>query len=252
MKYYDPNNKKNILACPDCENDELTQVDTTSPHVHINPHLDSDVVNNMHKTFGAFAKHNPHFICEPCYQRYLDDLGWDSLLYEGSVYGLNPLEAMNSLPIHPLKKPEVNTLCNYPDKCGCGQCPDPNQLQFKLKGAARNNEDDSTIEGRLGRCFQLAGRRASFGVPFQRPSDPNPILVHGTIQGMGLSPLAHAWVEHSDGTVHEPTTDQTYPKEMFNAIFNPVEEKRYNQNELLNKITETGHWGPWHETKGRI
>jgi hypothetical protein len=113
-------------------------------------------------------------------------------------------------------------------------------------------EDDSTIEGRLGRCFQLAGRRASFGVAFQRPSDPNPILVHGTIQGMGLSPLAHAWVEHSDGTVHEPTTDQTYPKEMFNAIFNPVEEKRYDRDELNKMMLKHQHWGPWHDTKGRI
>ena len=246
MKYYDPNNKKNILACPDCGNDELTQVDITSSNEHINPHLDSDIVNAMHKTFGAFAKHTPHFICQPCYDRCLEDIGWDPASYEGDVYGLNPLEAMNSLPMHPLKKPEVDKLCNYPDKCYCGQCPDPNQLQFKLKGAARNNEDDSTFEGRIGRCFQLAGRRATSGI------DSGAHLVHGTIQNFGLEPLAHAWVEHSDGTFFEPTTHNVYPKEVFEGFFNPVVEKRYNLDELINKITETGDWGPWHETKGRI
>jgi hypothetical protein len=98
----------------------------------------------------------------------------------------------------------------------------------------------------MSRCFQLSGRRAAFGPDFGAS------LIHGTIQGMGNPPLAHGWVEHSDGTIHEPTTDTTYPREIFEAFFNPVEEQRYNRKKLHELIIQHGHWGPWHETKGRI
>lgn len=115
-----------------------------------------------------------------------------------------------------------------------------------LKEGSKDDEDDDKFEGRLGRCFQIAGRVAAFG------NDPGANLIHGTIQNFGYEPLAHAWVEHSDDTYFEPTTNQVFPKEVFEGFFNPVVEKRYNRDELNKIIGETGHWGPWHETKGRI
>ena len=98
----------------------------------------------------------------------------------------------------------------------------------------------------MGRCFELSGKRALYH------PDKGLTLVHGTIQNFGQLPLAHGWVEHSNSTIHEPATNQIWSKEAFEGFFNPVEEKRYDKNEARNKILDSGHWGIWHETKGRI
>jgi Family of unknown function (DUF5872) len=101
------------------------------------------------------------------------------------------------------------------------------------------------FEGRLGRCYELAGRRAAF-----ESRDPDLYLVHGTIENFGLPAIGHAWVEHSDGTVYEPATNQIWPKLAFEGFFNPDPEVKYHKNKVNKIISKEGHWGPWHETKG--
>jgi len=254
MRY--PKEKSAILTCPDCGFDNVEQIE---PHGYQwkNIFVDDEACMKAYKdAYGDLNRQEPQFTCHNCFDNWYEgEYDETNNKYWSPPKGLAPLSKMTIQKIMPLKDPGIDKVCNYPDKCYCGECPNPDQLEFNLHGASKdwdedkddeNYEDDSTMEGRMGRCFQLSGRRAIFG------GDPGAVLVHGTIQGMGSPPLAHGWVEHSDGTIHEPTTDETFPREIFEAFFNPVVEKRYGQEELRNLIQHHGHWGPWHETKGRI
>jgi hypothetical protein len=252
-------NTNKILTCPDCSRDTIEQIEDYG-HIYNQFLLGKAGSAAEHKAYtdryGKFDFTEPHFICHHCFDEWWNE-EWDEEggKYWSHVQGLAPLSQMSWRNIKNLKDPGVTKLCNYPEKCYCGECPNPDQLQFDLRHASydddydeedEDDEDDSTFEGRLGRCFQLSGRRAAWG------ADPGATLIHGTIKNFGLLPLAHGWVEHSNGNIHEPITDELYPKEIFHAIFNPVEEKRYNRDELMEKLREHQHWGPWHETKGRI
>jgi hypothetical protein len=70
--------------------------------------------------------------------------------------------------------------------------------------------------------------------------------VHGTIQGYGLPPLEHAWVEEPDGSVYEPGTDHVYDKHDFDRLYNPQVQARYSTQEARRKLAQTQHYGPWH------
>ena len=99
------------------------------------------------------------------------------------------------------------------------------------------NPDASVpFKKRLGRCYELAGRLAT--------SNSEAVLVHGSIQGFGKPRIDHAWVE-VDGQVWEPAGGQLWDRRVFDAIFNPVEEQRYDHNAVLSLSLEHGTWGPW-------
>jgi hypothetical protein len=96
----------------------------------------------------------------------------------------------------------------------------------------------SPFKDRLGRCYELAGRRVLFATD-------SPILVHGTIQGRGYPPNPHAWVILPDGQVWEPVSDSVMPAVVYDALFNPVENHRYSVVEVSLIAGRDRHWGPW-------
>lgn len=92
------------------------------------------------------------------------------------------------------------------------------------------------FKARLGRCYELAGRFASH--------NEHAVLIHGSIQGFGRPRIKHAWVE-IDGGVWEPASGQLHDPDVFRAVFNPQEEKRYDHEQTLVASLREKHWGPW-------
>ena len=246
----DPDNSKNILICPDCLRDTIEHVKGYGDWWKKNVNNDQDLQKNYEITYNETP--NPiinHYICHHCFDDWHE--AWDHEPgYYLNIKGFFPEHMASNRKLIPLENPGIDKVCNYPSKCYCGECPNPDQLKFNLHGASKewweDEDDGSTMGGRSGRCFELSGKRALYH------PDKGLTLVHGTIQNFGKPAIAHGWVEHSDGSVHEPTTGQTFDPMVFNAFCNPVVEKRYDKEEAYNKIIDSGHCGPWHETKGLI
>ncbi len=91
---------------------------------------------------------------------------------------------------------------------------------------------------RLGRCYELAGRRVLQG---------EGTLVHGTITNGATARIGHAWVIMEDGSVWEPISDQAMPMLVFVAFFHPEPILSYPREEALSLMARTAHFGPWHE-----
>jgi hypothetical protein len=102
-------------------------------------------------------------------------------------------------------------------------------------------------QGNLGRCYELAGRECVNleGRITGTNKDDGRLLVHGTIQGGGAPPLAHAWVQWPDGTVYEPATDSFYTHKTFMANFHPTPLVTYSQSDAAKEMVTSGHYGPW-------
>lgn len=96
----------------------------------------------------------------------------------------------------------------------------------------------ATMNDRLGRCYELAGRRVLF-------DEDAAILVHGTIQRDPLPPNPHAWVILPDRLVWEPVTEMTLPADAFARFFGAKEDRRYSPKEVAIQTAQSGHWGPW-------
>lgn len=248
--YFNPDSPGSIVACPDCGNDNVQIVQPYSyewKRTFGNPAIEKA----YESTYLDADKREPQFMCNPCFDEWHEtEYNEENDEYWSYPKGLAPLHRMRKVDIFPLQNPGIEKVCHYPSKCYCGQCPNPDQLQFNLRGASKewweDEDDGSTMGGRSGRCFELSGKRSLYH------PDKGLTLVHGTIQNFGKPAIAHGWVEHSDGTMHDPTTDQTFDSMVFNAFFNPVIEKRYSKEEVYDKIFDSGHFGPWHETKGLI
>lgn len=98
---------------------------------------------------------------------------------------------------------------------------------------------DAKFRVRLGRCYELAGRRAGFTA--------GAILVHGSIQGFGHPRIGHAWVVLPSGVVWEPILDQEIDADVFREFFSPEVEVTYEREEVLVLMLREMHWGPWHD-----
>ena len=107
------------------------------------------------------------------------------------------------------------------------------------ESGSRRRSEGGDLRSRLGRCYELSGRYVM--------DHPESTLVHGSIQGMGNPRIGHAWAITKDGQVWEPATNQEYSPVVFNAVFNPHEDKRYPWSDALAKMTEHGTFGPWDE-----
>jgi len=118
-----------------------------------------------------------------------------------------------------------------------------------------------TDEGnpRLGRCYQLCGEYVSDNL--------HAVLIHGTIQRGDRPPLPHAWVEYVDAEkagylqdrydmtreraeshamiAYDPVWDERQPVELHRCLSHAEEFERYTFDEVLQKMQETEHWGPW-------
>jgi hypothetical protein len=95
---------------------------------------------------------------------------------------------------------------------------------------------------RLGRCYELAAKQVVFGEGEHKPGDK---LVHGSIQGFGNPRIGHAWVERADGSIHEVIGQKDYPRFVFGALFNPIEDHVYTSAQATQWMLKSGHFGSW-------
>jgi len=121
--------------------------------------------------------------------------------------------------------------------------PDPtlpasadHQRTVKTAGATFFGPGDKK---RLGRCYELSGKKAGF--------TSGSVLVHGSIQGYDHAPIGHAWVVLPSGEVWEPATDTAYDADAFQRLFNPTPIVTYTSTEARAKMVETMNFGPWDE-----
>lgn len=111
---------------------------------------------------------------------------------------------------------------------------------LKFLAAARQGP----LEGRLGRCYELAGRYVS--------QKPGAQLVHGHIfnpfnrngEGKGFADIDHAWVEEGN-QVFDPVMDKRWPKDVYYGLFQATEQGRFNYEQVLKMMLQHRHWGPW-------
>lgn len=95
----------------------------------------------------------------------------------------------------------------------------------------------SRYKARLGRCYELAGRRVM--------DDRAGQLIHGTIQGMGYPPNPHAWVILETGEWWEPISEIALPPEVFRRLWGAEIHQIYDYAGVLDAALAAGHWGPW-------
>ena len=99
-----------------------------------------------------------------------------------------------------------------------------------------------------GDCFEVAGKNMI------HPQDPNIMLVHAFVSGQG--PLSgkrfeHAWNEIGDEVIDNSNGRNIHmPKMLYYAIGNinpkdPNEYRSYNNEQALEYLKTTEHWGPW-------
>jgi len=108
---------------------------------------------------------------------------------------------------------------------------------------------DILLEGKLGDCYQAAGRLA-----IEMMGNPKALLVHGMVDGQGSldgKRYGHAWLEvgfevydYSNGR------DLKLPKKVYYQMGNIREEdnKYYKSKEALRWMQKVAHWGPWEMT----
>lgn len=114
---------------------------------------------------------------------------------------------------------------------------------FTYHEGSYNPNKDLSFQDRLGRCYELAGRYAS--------ANERDTLVHGSIQGLGNPRIQHAWVALENGNIWEPTTGEYWPKQAFEGLFHPQEDKHYGFEEALKNTLRYKHWGPWDQLSER-
>lgn len=102
------------------------------------------------------------------------------------------------------------------------------------------------MNGRLGRCYELAFYRVAESRILNRDSDM--VLVHGVIRDTHIvgygAVICHAWVEQN-GMVWEPVTQHEMPVDAFMRFYDAEAVHRYSAREVCEFGIETGHVGPW-------
>jgi hypothetical protein len=124
------------------------------------------------------------------------------------------------------------------------------------------------FEDRLGRCYELSAKHIGWEDP---ANEANRILVHGSIQGAGNPPNAHAWVEYVDTDllakfdenemlgqltaaqkeqlatmVYDPVVGKAMPKDVYYTIYNAKLYETYTPAEARTFLLEEMNYGPWH------
>lgn len=124
-----------------------------------------------------------------------------------------------------------------------------------------------TNKNRVGKCYELSAQHII--------TNSTCTLVHGTIQGNGLSPNPHAWVEYVEDealpkyrefaersmglnpaqcedwallratTIFDPVCGTPLPKDAYFGFFRAVEFKRYSYKEAAEMMYKYRTYGPW-------
>lgn len=103
--------------------------------------------------------------------------------------------------------------------------------------------DDIPEENKNGNCFVVALNKF-----MEKPNKY--ILVHGVVTGQGAIEglqYCHAWVEDGNTVIDMtlPEALQQFPKDVYYAIGHIDITRKYDVNEVMNKLDEFGTYGPW-------
>jgi hypothetical protein len=136
--FRDPDVENYIYSCPDCGRIDLDHVQPGT-QIYAN-HFMADP--EYEKIYGEnYPNHHPSqhpvLSCPYCLEDWIDynsdwEGGYDQCT---SFKGMFPAKFSQVHSINEAKDPGFSEACHYPKKCFCGECPNPNQLQFNLKGA---------------------------------------------------------------------------------------------------------------------
>jgi hypothetical protein len=98
----------------------------------------------------------------------------------------------------------------------------------------------STFETRLGRCYELAWKRAT--------EFDGATLIHGTISREGVRMNnPHAWVRLPNGECWEPITQMAMSEQAFNRMWGAKILHEFTAAEAATLALVTGVYGPWEE-----
>ena len=142
MSTFKSENGKHIISCPDCGRINLEKVTPSHHSNHTNHTFFNDPLYA-----NTYLKHYPNehpsqatvLSCPYCKEDWFNDVDSDNgHSYEEYIdfKGMFPVTHANFLDFTHAKDPGFNEACHYPETCNCGECPDPNQLKFNLKGAS--------------------------------------------------------------------------------------------------------------------
>jgi len=117
-------------------------------------------------------------------------------------------------------------------------------LQAEPERAVVTKAEREGVDGkvRLGDCYRSAGHY----VMDHRTDEYR--MVHGTVDLRGVA-ISHAWVEFRD-VVYEGVQGQFYAKSSYYRVMRAVPEQTYTAREAMDKMLETGVFGPWGPTAG--
>lgn len=110
-------------------------------------------------------------------------------------------------------------------------------------------EPANVFEDRLTRCNELTNYALLFG---SAPDGTR--LVHGSIHGRyeGNERIQHSWlIVRTDmgQLVWEPITHLWYDKEAWYEYARAWEEREYAKRQAEILTAQSGHYGPWHESR---
>lgn len=116
-------------------------------------------------------------------------------------------------------------------------------LSFKEIVFAQEILEGIPSKNKNGDCYVKAYR--------YQESNPEVTLVHGLVAGQG--PLAgivynHAWCEHNGKIIDmtlKPEVQKSLPIELYYAIGNIKVFFKYNNEERIEKVLDSGVYGPW-------
>ena len=103
-------------------------------------------------------------------------------------------------------------------------------------------DPDSTF---FGDCFSKSSEY------IMNHQEEDLILIHGIAQLIPGEKCSHAWVEFGN-IVFDGVDQEFYNKNEYYKKFNVEIEEKYDYNEALELMRNTGESGPWHNTKGMI
>ena len=98
-----------------------------------------------------------------------------------------------------------------------------------------------------GDCYEVAGRYLMDNGMFGGKT--NLILAHGIVTGQGAIQgikYDHAWIEDGEEVIDQSNgRNIKMPKDVYYALGQITDVKRYNIGNLRRMVTDHRHWGPW-------
>ena len=94
-----------------------------------------------------------------------------------------------------------------------------------------------------GDCFIKNGH------DFMDLKSKDAVIVHGIVTNTKTyKPMSHCWIEDEEAEMVIDVSngnDNIIPSQLYYAIGNVTEVKKYSKKEYYKKLMEFEHWGPW-------